>query len=56
MYIITGLAWNQMGSVNAVEYRIDGGEWMSASFNRSKNPLGPLERFEWTIGLDLKTP
>ena len=53
MYIITGLAWNQMGSVNAVEYRIDGGEWMSASFNQSENPLGPLERFEWTIGIDL---
>ena len=53
MYVITGTAWNQMGSVNAVEYRIDGGEWMSASFNQSETPLGPLERFEWTIGIDL---
>ena len=53
MYVITGTAWNQMGSVNAVEYRIDGGEWMSASFNQSETPLGPLERFDWTIGIDL---
>ena len=53
MYVISGIAWNQMGSVNAVEYRIDGGEWMSASFNQSETPLGPLERFEWTIGIDL---
>jgi len=53
MYIITGIAWNQMGSVNSVEYRIDGGEWMSASFNQSETPLGPLERFDWTIGIDL---
>ena len=53
MYVIKGTAWNQMGSVNAVQYRIDDGEWMSASFNQSETPLGPLERFEWTIGIDL---
>ncbi|RJU83158.1 MAG: hypothetical protein DWB99_02955 [Candidatus Poseidoniales archaeon] len=53
MYEITGFAWNQMGSVNSVEYRIDGGEWMSASFNETDTPLGPLERFQWTIGFDL---
>ena len=53
MYVITGSAWNQMGSVNSVEYRIDGGEWMSASFEDTDATLGPLERFQWTIGLDL---
>lgn len=53
MYEITGFAWNQMGSVNSVGYRIDGGEWMSASYNETDTPLGPLERFQWTIGLDL---
>jgi len=42
-----------MGSVNSVEYRIDGGEWMSASFEDTETTLGPLERFQWTIGLDL---
>ena len=53
MYVISGFAWNQMGSVNSVEYRIDGGEWMSASFEDTDTTLGPLEGFEWTIGLDL---
>ena len=53
MYVIDGFAWNQMGSVNSVEYRIDGGEWMSASFEDTETTLGPLERFQWTIGLDL---
>ena len=53
MYAISGFAWNQMGSVNSVEYRIDGGEWMSASFEDTDTTLGPLEGFEWTIGLDL---
>ena len=53
MFVLEGFAWNQMGSVNSVEYRIDGGEWMSASFNETETTLGPLERFQWTIGLDL---
>lgn len=53
MFVLEGFAWNQMGSVNLVEYRIDGGEWMSASFNETETTLGPLERFQWTIGLDL---
>ena len=53
MYVISGFAWNQMGSVNSVEYRIDGGEWMSASFEDTDTTLGPLEGFQWTIGLDL---
>jgi len=53
MFVLEGFAWNQMGSVNSVEYRIDGGEWMSASFEDTETPLEALERFQWTIGLDL---
>ena len=52
LYVIDGIAWGQMGSVNAVEYRINDGNWMSASFEESNTTLGALERFTWSIALD----
>ena len=53
LYVIDGLAWSQMGSVNAIEYRVNGGNWMSASFEESNGTLGSLERFSWSIALDV---
>ena len=41
-----------MGSVDAIEYRINGGTWMPASFEVSNGTLGALERFGWSIALD----
>ena len=52
LYVIDGIAWGQMGSVNAVEYRINDGNWMSVSFEESNTTLGALERFTWSIALD----
>ena len=49
---LTGLAWGQVGAVMSVEYRIDGGEWMSATFDDGAETLGPFARFNWTIALD----
>ena len=49
---VTGLAWGQVGAVMSVEYRIDGGEWMSATFDEGAEALGPFGRFNWTIALD----
>ena len=49
---LTGLAWGQVGAVMSVEYRIDGGEWMSATFDEGAETLGPFARFNWTIALD----
>ena len=51
--ILTGEPWGQSGSVRAVEFRIDDGPWQSASFNESSGELGALERFTWTVALDL---
>jgi hypothetical protein len=51
--ILTGEAWDQSGSVSAVEFRIDDGPWQSASFNESSGEMGALERFTWTVALDL---
>ena len=50
--IISGLAWGQTGAVSAVEYRIDNGEWMSATFDEDAVTMGAFARFNWTISLD----
>ena len=53
LYLINGIAWGQMGSVNAIEYRINGGEWMSVGFEQTNGSLSALERFSWSLALDL---
>jgi len=54
LYLIDGIAWGQVGSINAIEYRINGGSWNSASFEESNGTLGALERFGWSIALDVE--
>ena len=49
---LTGLAWGQVSAISAVEYRIDGGEWMSATFDEDAETLGPFARFNWSVALD----
>ena len=49
---LTGLAWGQVSAVSSVEYRIDGGEWMSATFDEEAETLGAFARFKWTVALD----
>ncbi|MAK19746.1 MAG: hypothetical protein CMA05_00345 [Euryarchaeota archaeon] len=53
LYLINGIAWGQMGSVNAIEYRINSGEWMSVAFEQTNGSLSALERFSWSLALDL---
>ena len=52
LYVISGEAWGQSGSVSAVEFRIGDGAWQSAGFNQSSGELGALERFTWTVAFD----
>ena len=52
LYVISGEAWGQSGSVSAVEFRIGDGAWQSAGFNQSSSELGALERFTWTVALN----
>ena len=49
---LTGLAWGQVSAVSSVEYRIDGGEWMSATFDEGAETLGAFARFNWSVALD----
>ena len=53
LYVIEGMAWSQASSVSAVEYRIGNGDWKSASFDETSGQLAALQRFSWTIALDL---
>ena len=53
LYVIEGIAWGQMGSVNAIEYRMNDGEWMSVDFEQTNGSLSALERFSWSLALDL---
>ena len=50
--IYNGIAWSQTGSINSVEYRINGGEWNSVAFEATNGSLAALERFDWSIALD----
>ena len=49
LFILTGEAWGQSGSVSAVEFRVDDGSWQSASFNESSGELGALA----TVHMDM---
>jgi serine protease AprX len=53
LYVIQGIAWGQMGSVNAIEYRMNDGEWMSVAYEETNGSLSALERFSWSLALDL---
>ena len=49
---VTGHAWGQMGSVDRVEFRIDGGEWHEATYSAAPAEIGALTPFSWHVILD----
>jgi hypothetical protein len=49
---ITGHAWGQEGSIDRVEYRIDGGEWMEATYSATPSEVGALTPFLWHVLLN----
>jgi len=53
LYVIEGMAWSQASVVSAVEYRVGNGAWQSAAFDETSGQLAALERFTWSIALDL---
>ena len=52
LHEIRGLAWGQSGSIASVEFRMDDGPWMEATYEVVEGGLGALERFEWVVALD----
>ena len=53
LYVLSGIAWGQMGSVTDVEYKINDGSWNTVAFEETNGTLGATESFVWTIALDL---
>ncbi len=49
---LSGDAWAQGAPLLAVEYRVDGGEWRSATFDADVASLASLERLTWTVALN----
>ena len=49
---ITGHAWSQSGSVDKVEFRIDDGDWMQATYSIEPGEIGALTPFDWHVILD----
>ena len=49
---LTGHSWGQMGSVDRVEFRVDGGDWFEASYSSTPSEIGPLEPFYWHVIID----
>ena len=49
---ITGHAWSQSGSVDKVEFRIDDGDWIQATYSIEPGEIGALTPFNWHIILD----
>ena len=52
---ITGHAWGQSGPVEAVEFRINGGEWYEARYSSEPGEVGALTPFMWHILLNPET-
>ena len=49
---VTGHTWGQLGSVDRVEFRIDGGEWHEATYSAEPTEIGALTPFSWHVILD----
>ena len=49
---LVGHSWSTSGSVESVNFRIDGGDWLEANFNSSIVEVGPITPFEWYVELD----
>ena len=49
---VTGHAWGQLGSIEKVEFRIDGGGWQEATYSAEPGEIGALTPFMWHVILD----
>lgn len=49
---LIGHSWSTSGSVESVNFRIDGGDWLEANFNSSIVEVGPITPFEWYVEVD----
>jgi len=53
LFEVRGLAWGQDEAIASVEARLDGSDWFEVAYAATPGELAALERFEWTIALDI---
>jgi subtilisin family serine protease len=53
VYRIDGIAWARTNSVSVVQYRIDGGDWIEASYEIGEEGSTALVPFNWSVALDV---
>nr|AIF00546.1 intracellular alkaline serine protease [uncultured marine group II/III euryarchaeote KM3_135_H05] len=46
---VTGHSWGQLGSIERVEYRIDGGDWAETIYSAEPGEIGALTPFMWHV-------
>jgi len=49
---VTGHSWGQMGVIEKVEFRIDSGNWMEATYSSDITEVDSLEPIVWHVFLD----
>ena len=49
---VTGHSWGQMGVIEKVEFRIDSGNWMEATYSSDFTEVDSLEPINWHVFLD----
>ena len=49
---VTGHAWGQLGSIERIEFRIDGGDWREATYSAEPAEIGALTPFMWHVILN----
>ena len=49
---VTGHSWGQMGSIERVEFRIDGGDWREATYSVELEEISSLTPFTWHVIID----
>lgn len=51
LLVVSGLVWSQGQGISSVEYRVDGGEWMSVSQEFGME-IAAFERWNWSLAID----
>ena len=51
LLVVSGLVWSQGQGISSVEYRVDGGEWMSVSQEFGME-MAAFERWNWSLAID----
>ena len=52
IFTINGHAWSQIGVVDRVEFRVNGGPWSEVTYQPTLSEIETLTPFNWSISLD----